>query len=188
MMLPHAACLAAACLLSVTSCMTHPTWCHFPPLNTLHRAPGRRQSRAASCSAARDDCRPPPEQQPPTCSRRALLAGAAAAAASVTSTAGPQPALASHSCSTDAPDAFATQAVQSVGSRWPPAYAADGSAAAAQPVWDLAAADNGGIKQPPAETSELLPFSAADAFSPAQARVGAYCIHLATSFAMSPAV
>lgn len=53
---------------------------------------------------------------------------------------------------------------------WQPAYAAGSSAAAAQPVWELAAA-SGNIKQAPEDTSELLSFSVAEDFTPAQARV-----------------
>ena len=125
-----------------------------------------------SCRATRDVGDPPPEQQPASaCSRRALLASTAAAAAAVVSTAGPQPAFASMSCAADALDARASQRSPPVGAPRPPAYAANGSAAAAQPVWDLAAVENGGIKQAPQDTSELLPFSTAETLSSAQTRV-----------------
>ena len=100
----------------------------------------------------------------------------AAAAAAVASTAGPQPAFASSGCASGALDARASQQSPAAGASRPPAYAANGSAAAAQPVWDVAAADNGGIKQAPQDTSELLPFSTAERLSPAQTRVCAWTL------------
>lgn len=89
---------------------------------------------------------------------------------------GPQPAFASRSCAAEALDARASQQSPPAAAPRPPAYAADGSAAAAQPVWDLAAADNGGIKQAPQDTSELLPFSTAERLSSAQTRVCAWTL------------
>lgn len=130
----------------------------------------RQPPRVAHCAAARDHAAAA-EPEAAACSRRALLAGAAAVVAAAAS--GAQPASAAATCSLAAENTAAAgaegAAAASGSGLWQPAYAADSSAAAAQPVWELAAA-SGNIKQAPEDTSELLPFSVADNFTPAQAR------------------